>query len=110
MSRSLFGGAATLLLAGLCIAGATAPAAAHTTLGMNQNGERVATVSHADLDLGSKAGRARLETRIREAARKVCTSNDANPWKQAQESQCIQEAVKNSRHAVMAAAETRKAS
>jgi UrcA family protein len=103
-SRSFVGAAATLLFAGLCIAGAPAQAAAHTSLSVNGDGQRVAIVSHADLDLGSKAGRDTLDARIRTAARKVCTTNDAGPWRTTKEFQCVMQAVKSGRHATMAAA------
>ncbi len=102
-SRTFSAAAGTLLFAGLCIGGATAPAAAHTTLGLNAAGERVATVSHADLDLGSKAGRAALETRIRAAARKVCATGAHDPANATYEYQCIAEAVKAGQNATIAA-------
>lgn len=102
-SRTFSAAAGTLLFAGLCIAGATAPASAHTTLGLNAAGERVATVSHADLDLGSKAGRAVLETRIRAAARKVCANGAPDPANTAREYQCIAQAMKAGQNATIAA-------
>ncbi|WP_164158003.1 UrcA family protein [Sandarakinorhabdus rubra] len=113
LSRSLAGVAGTLLLAGLCIAGATAPAAAtpvtsQARISQNEHGERVALVPHADLDLGSKEGREKLEARIRIAARKVCENSGVEPWSAFQEGRCVQEAVRNGRHAAMAAASQRR--
>jgi UrcA family protein len=104
ISRTLAGAAGTLLFAGLCVGAATAPAAAHTTMDLNPAGQRVATVSHADLDLGSNAGRAVLETRVRAAARKVCANAAPNPAAAAYEFQCIAQAVRASRNATIAAA------
>jgi UrcA family protein len=108
-TRSLVGTAGTLLLAGLCIAGATAPAAAHTTLDVNGQGQQVAVISYADLDLGSPDGRAALEGRIRVAARKVCTDNSPDPRSGINTFVCVQQALKTGRHAVMAAAATARA-
>lgn len=102
-TRSLVGTAGTLLLAGLCIAGATAPAAAHTTLDVNGKGERIATVSYADLDLGSADGRATLDGRIRVAARQVCTDNGPDPRSGVNTFSCVYKAVKSGRHAALAA-------
>ncbi len=78
-SRTLAGAASALLFATLCIGAATSPATASTTMSVNAAGERTATINHADLDLGSPAGRNALTTRIRDAARKVCANGAATP-------------------------------
>lgn len=102
-SRSLVGAVGTLLFAGICIGGATAPATASTVHGVNEQGQRTMAVSYADLDLGSPSGRARLDTRIRDAARKVCANGAANPIETAYEYQCIAQAVKAGQDATIAA-------
>jgi UrcA family protein len=106
-ARNLAGTAATMLFAGLCIAGATAPAAAETRFGQNPEGVRVASVSYADLDLGTVAGRTALEGRIRIAARTVCAKTAYDAFAVGDERACVNQAVKAGRHATMAAAASR---
>jgi UrcA family protein len=105
VSRTLAGAAGTLLFAGLCIAAATAPANAGTRYAVNGNGERVATIPYADLDLGSPSGQKALNGRIREAARTVCAKTGNDAAAKLDEFRCIQQAVKSGNQAVMAAAE-----
>lgn len=108
ITRTLVGTAGTLMFAGLCIAGATAPANAQIVYGVNATGHRVAQVSYADLDLGSKAGQARLENRLRTAAKQVCHGSATDPWAVAEEYKCFTETLKASRSATMAAIEAEK--
>ncbi len=107
-TRNLAGAAGTLLFAGLCIAGATAPANAQIAYSVNETGHRVAHVSYADLDLGSKAGQSRLENRLRTAAKQVCHGSANDPWAAAEEYRCFQETLKATRSATMAAIEAEK--
>ena len=107
-TRNLVGAAGTLLFAGLCIAGATTPANAQIAYSVNATGHRVAHVSYADLDLGSKAGRSRLESRLRTAARDVCHGSANDPWAVAEEYRCFQETLKATRSATMAAIDAQK--
>lgn len=105
-SRNLAGAAGTLLLAGLCIAGATAPAQARTnpvTYGVNAVGERTAMVSFADLNLSSPKGRAALENRIRNAARTVCSANGDDKILGIDASRCFHDTLTNTRRAVQVA-------
>lgn len=102
-TRNLAGAAGTLLFAGLCIAGATAPANAQIAYSVNESGHKVAYVSYADLDLASKAGRNRLETRLRTAAKQVCHGSAYDRWAQAQEHKCFTETLDATRSATMAA-------
>ncbi|WP_397587592.1 UrcA family protein [Sandarakinorhabdus limnophila] len=103
-SRNLVGAAGTLFFAGLCIAGATAtPANAQIAYGKNEAGHKVAYVAYADLDLGSPAGRSRLENRLRAAAKQVCHGSDASRMAVAEEYACYQETLKATRSATMAA-------
>ena len=108
-SRNLVGAAGTLFFAGLCIAGATAPANAQISYGVNDSGHKVAYVSYADLNLGAPAGRARLENRLRTAAKHVCHGTDASPWAAAREYACFQETLRATRNATMAAIAAEKA-
>lgn len=102
-SRTLAGAAGTLLFAGLCIAGATAPANAQIAYSVNETGHKVAYVSYADLNLASKAGRNSLETRMRTAAKQVCHGTAFDRWAQAQEYKCFNETLDATRSATMAA-------
>jgi UrcA family protein len=102
-SRTLAGAASALLFATICIGGATAPATAATTMGANADGQRTMTVVYADLDLGSPAGRNALNSRIRDAARKVCANTAATPAETAYEYQCVAQAMKAGQDATIAA-------
>lgn len=108
-SRNLVGAAGTLFFAGLCIAGATAPAQAQVAYGVNDSGHRVAYVSYADLDLGSPAGNATLNGRLRIAAKNVCQSNGITPWAAVENHKCITQALQATRNATMAAIAADKA-
>jgi UrcA family protein len=103
ISRNLVGAAGTLFFAGLCIAGATTPANAQIAYGVSDTGHKVAYVAYDDLNLGSPAGRARLENRLRTAAKKVCHGSAVDPWATAQEYKCFTETLKATRNATMAA-------
>lgn len=107
-SRNLVGAAGTVLFAGLCIAGATAPANAQIAYSVNETGHRVAHVSYADLDLASKAGRNRLENRLRTASKQVCHGSANDPWAVAEEYKCYTETLKATRSATMAAIDAEK--
>ena len=109
ITRNLVGAAGTLVFAGLCIAGATTPANAQIAYGVNDSGYRVAYVAYADLDLGSKAGRARLETRIRIASKTVCVNDVGNPRTPAVDAKCFQHALNATRTTTMAAIAADKA-
>lgn len=61
VTRTVVGTAGMAICAGLCLAGATAPAAAATV--------RTQVVRYTDLDLRKAAGRATLDHRIAAAAR-----------------------------------------
>jgi UrcA family protein len=102
-SRTLAAATGSLLFAGLCIAGAAAPAAAKQAVSINEDGKRVVQISYADLDLGTKAGRATLNSRIRIAARKVCSDTSSDPWASARQHQCVMQAMEQTRHATLAA-------
>lgn len=107
-TRNVVGAAGTLFFAGLCIAGATAPAQAQVAYGVSETGHQVAHVSYADLNLESDAGRNSLETRIRVAAKKVCNSSTADYRAHNAQQKCVASALKATRIATMAAIEADK--
>lgn len=102
-SRNLAGAAGTLLFAGLCIAGATAPANAQIAYGVNDSGHRVAYVSYKDLNLASPEGRAALNGRLRIASKHVCQGNGAERWEASEEYKCYHETLAATRTVTMAA-------
>ncbi len=109
ISRNLVGAAGTLFFAGLCIAGATASSAnAQIAYGVSETGHKVAQVSYADLNLNSDAGRNSLETRIRVAAKKVCSSSTADYRAHNAQQKCLSAALQATRNATMAAIEADK--
>lgn len=62
---SIISVAAAFVAASICVAGATAAAAVEPTPVQVE-------VSYADLDLASPAGQAKLEQRLKQAARQAC--------------------------------------
>jgi UrcA family protein len=108
ITHNLVGAAGTLVFAGLCIAGATAPANAQIAYSVNDSGHRVAYVSYKDLDLASQAGRTTLDSRLRTAAKNVCHGAGVQRWEAAEEYKCFNETFKASRTATMAAIEAEK--
>lgn len=113
LARTFAGAAGTLLFAGLCIAGATAPAQAQQpkapiTYSLNESGERVAHVRFADLNLGSREGQARLEGRLRIAARNVCSNGGQDPFAVAAASRCYHDTLRETRNVTMAAIKSGK--
>lgn len=115
-SRTLASAAGALLLAGLCITGATAPAAAAPSpdaqasivYSVSATGHRVAQVAYADLNLASEPGRARLENRLRMASRQVCRGTAFDHRANAEEHRCFKETLHSTRNATMAAIEADK--
>lgn len=102
LNRAVIGAAGTLFFAGLCLAGAAAPAKAA------EAPVRTKIVSYADLDLGSPQGRKTLEFRIRKAAREVCDHKSNDAWARASEAQCFLTALEGTRNETMAAIDAAK--
>ena len=102
LNRTTVGAAGTLFFAGLCLAGATAPAKAAEAPVRSQ------VVSYADLDLGSPQGRKTLQFRIRKAAREVCDQNSNDSWARAKEAECFVTALEGTRNETMAAIDAAK--
>lgn len=71
--------------------------------GVNANGERVAHVSYADLNLATKAGHDRLNTRVRVAAKAVCATGMRGAGPAFDEAQCVHAAQRAIGDATLAA-------
>ena len=76
----------TALFAGVCLFGATAPAAAAPT-------PQALSVSYTDLNVASSSGRKTLDSRIIHAARTVCENGSNDVRSLAAEARCIDSAV-----------------
>lgn len=87
--RAVAGTLGTVILAGICLGGATAPAVAAPVSG---EAPRAATVATADLNLASAKGRQTLDGRIRLAARQVCADN-SDYRARSQAARCTRDAV-----------------
>lgn len=90
-SRNLLGAFGTVVFAGICLMGATAPAQASETLA--SAAPRSAIVRTADLNLATDAGRSTFETRVRHAARTVCTGATDDLRGKQQTAACVKSAV-----------------
>lgn len=86
-SRAILGTVGTMIFAGACLFGATAPAAAA------ESKPRVAHVGYKDLDTGSEAGRKALSQRIKAAARNVCYAAAVDAETKLAEADCKRNAI-----------------
>jgi len=86
--RTVAGTIGTLIFAGACLFGATAPAVAAEP-------SRTVSVNYGDLNLASDKGRASLDARIRQAARSVCYVGARDIRSIAEETRCYNDAVKS---------------
>jgi UrcA family protein len=93
--RTVAGTVGTLIFAGACLFGATAPAVA-------AEAPAAVAVSYTDLNLASEKGRAALDTRIRQAARSVCFSGTRDLRSRTEEVRCYQNAVKSAQPSKLA--------
>lgn len=80
--RTVAGTLGTVIFAGACLMGATAPAAA-------QEAPRVAYVTVSDLNLASPVDQSRLSMRINRAARLVCSNVGEDVRSRADEASCV---------------------
>jgi len=94
--RTVVGGFGTLIFAGVCLFGATAPAVA-------AEAPRVAHVSYGDLNLASDEGRSALDSRIKSAARAVCLEGGRDVRSLTEEARCIRNAIEAAQPRKMAA-------
>ncbi len=86
VTRAVAGTIGTLVCAGLCLAGAAAPAQAETVT-------RTALVHYQDLNLASADGRATLDKRIRIASERVCASDEMTLASRTNHNRCIGNAI-----------------
>jgi UrcA family protein len=84
--RTLVGAVGTVIFAGACLLGATAPAQA-------AEAPRTSVVSYSDLNLASDHGRTVLDARIKLAARNVCANGAGDLRSKADEARCTRTAV-----------------
>jgi UrcA family protein len=85
-ARTAIAAVGTLFFAGVCLIGATAPAAAAQPV------TAAATVAYGDLNLASSSGRNALEMRISQAARSVCFNGSNDVASQIAVDRCIKAA------------------
>lgn len=93
--RTVAGTVGTIIFAGACLLGTTAPAVA-------AEAPQTTKVSYADLNLASESGRAALDARIRQAARSVCSSGGRDVRSMTAETLCRQEAIKSAQPSKLA--------
>ena len=84
--RTVAGTIGTVIFAGACLFGATAPAVA-------AEAPRVSLVHYSDLNLASTQGRKTLDGRITSAARSVCSTGSNDLRSAIEENRCIKNAV-----------------
>ncbi len=87
-ARNAIGAFGAVAIAATCLGVASAPAAATET------GVATKTVSYADLNMNSAEGRARLDARIRAAAKSVCEAPVAEFAARATQGRCIATAIR----------------
>jgi UrcA family protein len=113
-ARTITATAGAVAAATLFVGAAVLPAPAHAAqagpaatarivYAMDADGRRTAEVRYGDLDLGSDAGRATLERRLRTAARQVCNADVDDVVAQADQQRCRSEAMAATRRAVAVA-------
>lgn len=100
VTRTIVGTLGMAFCAGVCLVGATAPAAADTVYSTT----RSKVVRYADLDLANAQGRAVLDRRIKVAAREVCTTNSTDPEMKIEEYRCLRHAIADAQPKVVAVA------
>lgn len=93
--RTIASTVGTLIFAGACMFGATAPAVAAES-------PRTARVSYTDLNLASDKGRAMLDSRIRLAARSVCFDAARDVRSMTEASRCYRTAIKSAQPSKLA--------
>ena len=88
-ARNAIGAFGAVAIAATCLGVAAVPAAAAT-----ETGVATKTVSYADLNMNSAEGRARLDARIRAAAKSVCEAPVAEFAARATQGRCIATAIR----------------
>jgi UrcA family protein len=82
----------TAVFAGICLLGATAPAAAAAPAD-----PRVASIAYSDLNLASASGRKALDNRIVRTAETVCITGTRDLAMRAAEKECVAAVVASAR-------------
>ena len=98
IARTLVATVATTVFAGLCLFGATAPAAAAPASDVAS-----VAISYSDLDLNHRTGRKALDTRIVRAAKSVCFDGTRDLAARLAYTDCVKGAVTAARNQVMPA-------
>jgi UrcA family protein len=93
--RTVAGTIGTIIFAGACLFGATAPAVA-------AEAPRTVKVGYSDLNLASDRGRAVLDARIRQAAHTVCFEGGRDVRSMSEEARCRQMAIKSAQPSKLA--------
>lgn len=100
-SRTAIAALGTVFFAGVCLFGATAPAAATVPVA------QTATIAYGDLNLAKSSGRSTLDARINQAAQAVCFDGGRDLISQTNHNRCVKAAVADARsQATIASAAT----
>lgn len=86
--RTVLGTVGTIVFAGTCLIGATAPAVAAPAAT-----PRTQVIAYGDLNLSSAQGREKFDFRIRRAAKTVCDNGSDDLRARTDENRCILRAV-----------------
>ena len=97
VSRTVIGTVGTAIFASICLLAATSPAAA----GPVADAPRATSVRYSDLNLATTQGRDTLSSRIRGAARSVCSTGSSDIRSRSEEARCTRSAVEGA-HAKLA--------
>ena len=90
-SRTAIAAVGTMIFAGICLFGATAPAATAEPVAAAQR------IAYADLNLASASGRDTLDARIARAARSVCFTGSRDVAAQLAYGRCVKAASEQAR-------------
>jgi UrcA family protein len=96
-TRTAIAALGTVFFAGVCLFGATAPAAAAEPVA------QTVTVAYGDLNLASTSGRNALDARIAQAARSVCFDGGRDVASHMSYNRCVKAAVADAREQADAA-------
>ena len=89
-SRTAIAAVGTMIFAGICLFGATAPAAADPVAATQR-------IAYTDLNLASASGRDTLDARIAQAARSVCFTGSRDVAAQLAYGRCVKAASEQAR-------------
>ena len=93
--RTLVAASATALFAGICLFGATAPAAASPAADTAS-----VAIAYGDLDLDNRAGRRALDTRIVQTAKSICYNGGREYAMRQAYAECVKTAVNSARNQI----------